>query len=945
MKIIGRNSLIQFLETHLGGLNSSQKRLDLEQMLREAAQALQALSSKRMGHKGSLSLLAPDGATGAIQKLTHLNPPKEIPSSPERTDLGAPLHWLKTGLRFFLTSPLTDHTLTKAQQHLETLRKDPVQRRMLDRLLQLGKQAETDPAYTDTLARSLSVIEGPLAMLPIEYRTACAALLSSRSAKDISDHLKDPTPSQKTISALKELAQKPNVPLEDDDFDFATYACNILKGINPTELIVALDTLDTSAFTKAAQHIGCASDMLYSKQSDFLATLIEDGLRRVQSCDSHIDREGLLSALKWRPSVEIAKSSPIWHHVETVAKTHANRLLKSASPLREKADLAQHLFRFLSATDQSTLISHLLKKTQHEYSGKNSKSEAPAYILNRICVPLYESSARLTPDQLHIVFNFYEKNPRELQELFRKGVDTLDTSQKHDLLDWLIVKKQHSNLSRTAAEYVRSRIPVLDDASASVFDVDRAIEQEIRAHRLFKPRATVQVGSYQFEMSKLFDCDGRKMAIGLVKIDRDGLSHHEARLFYKSVSQNEWRCPPYIEGNHLVKGDESYVAETRLSTTLASYLEAEEKKPEKLGSISFRWLERFFDCRSPLLPTNYRDVLKTRYQPLAKRAPLPSLASLQQRHHQPGTAFSIHNKTPMTLAEVQGLDSPNWVSNFSQGYQTRIIEGQTQFTYPIQIDTEDAHLIINLDRSGRLWGDLQYPPSSASNAYGHTHFINAGPLQFKPLEYGEQASHIPPEWRLPFDDDYYDETPMIGQNPLLRRFVEELVVDPKWIDPDPAHLEIGIPTRVFLEDAYDPMNGILKSLNGALDLKIHLLGKEQSQAVVPTLTIINKNATSYTFSLSYIDPKNTEQVYTLMIQNEFRAHKIRVTGQGPGLSYEEHRIGGIGSITHSLQRFRYRVACDLNPHEREIASEIKAKNEAKMMEGLMEMFVRRKTQQ
>jgi hypothetical protein len=201
---------------------------------------------------------------------------------------------------------------------------------------------------------------------------------------------------------------------------------------------------------------------------------------------------------------------------------------------------------------------------------------------------------------------------------------------------------------------------------------------------------------------------------------------------------------------------------------------------------------------------------------------------------------------------------------------------------------------LGVDQKGRAWIiSIRFAEQNV-NSYGmNNQFIDAGILVYKPLDYSLQLGALDPYYKIPFNGEYYDITPALGALKPIAQFIKQTIVS--YVLPDPAATRSLENRRTFLEEVYDPINGIMRFPNGeAIDLKIKGLFKE-----IPELSVKIEND-SYTFQLEYPG-------YRLLVRNYYKHSKLEVEAVGNDFHYKEHRIGGLGGIQYTLERFKYSI--------------------------------------
>lgn len=456
-----------------------------------------------------------------------------------------------------------------------------------------------------------------------------------------------------------------------------------------------------------------------------------------------------------------------------------------------------------------------------------------------------------------------------------------------------------------------------------------AIEHMFRSHATLRPHKKLRLGKYEFEISRVFLRGERPIAVALVRDTTVPDAVIKPRLFYKSHSEGGWRFSPFTKRGKFVKGDH-YVAQGRLAQPLVDYLKGAEEAAIK--GMDTEVVFKLFEIKNHRLNRLYRNALENDFK--SEFVPYQSKSLAALRALKPGQVFRRKNEEAPTMEQLRQLAYPDgFIPDFSQAPVARVetkheaLGPAWELSYDgAVLDGEPIRWTLVVDQAGRAWDRSIRFLENRVNSYGaHNQYIDAGILQYKPLDYGTQLGALDHAYKLPFDDSYYDITPMLAELRPIREFIEN--ADFSFIPPDPAATGELTAGQTFLEQGYD--EGILDLPDGnILDLMVYPSSDALDDVIIPELHV-EMGENEYTFILTY------EGAYELRVVNHYRESRLMVTGQGPDFHYEGVRIGGIGGIRYTIERFQKNVERSKGLVPDELDSERRDHNEDEFLEALV----------
>ncbi len=295
------------------------------------------------------------------------------------------------------------------------------------------------------------------------------------------------------------------------------------------------------------------------------------------------------------------------------------------------------------------------------------------------------------------------------------------------------------------------------------------------------PTSGMSIDKQEFMISNVVRSPHRAMAVGYVTLPTGQVA---PRLFYKSLSQGEWRVAPYtartindegiVSGRFYSKGETmqyGYARETQIHDDLSESLEAKLSQAQEWGNEGANWLMDHF-TNDKLGKTNtYRDeAFEVRLYPATPEVygAAPGHLGLKSQDGRPTRDIFAH-------AALPERKMPNYSSGAKKTVESEhpILGTVITETY-LSGDTLLAWK-ISRDSKGRVWvagvsGAYEAQPTS----YGtNEEVVSAGVYDNKPLEYKTQVRGL--EAGVDYKDipnikSYVDISPLLDHLPVIRAY-------------------------------------------------------------------------------------------------------------------------------------------------------------------------------
>jgi len=304
------------------------------------------------------------------------------------------------------------------------------------------------------------------------------------------------------------------------------------------------------------------------------------------------------------------------------------------------------------------------------------------------------------------------------------------------------------------------------------------LTQDLLKNPDFAPQARVDIGDYNFYMSKVIKTNGYLQALMYVP-DRD--YRLLPRVFYKSNSDGGWRSCPGAKGERkrYSKGNGiHYTQETKPHEDLIAYLDAASKN--HLSRYDGDIIQEYFSTSDGAKPEwDTFDVETARYYDRG------TLAALQE--YRPGyyaTEYIGHNAHLGDKFKDIDFTDPklvDFVPDFTKGPQEKstvshtLLGDITTETYKgAELNGRPVKWVMAQDKAGRAWVDRITFDDDRVNSYGvHPEVIDSGALTNKPIEYASHATGlvIGTESKY-FDKNYVDITPLLKNLGPIKEFIK-----------------------------------------------------------------------------------------------------------------------------------------------------------------------------
>jgi hypothetical protein len=190
-----------------------------------------------------------------------------------------------------------------------------------------------------------------------------------------------------------------------------------------------------------------------------------------------------------------------------------------------------------------------------------------------------------------------------------------------------------------------------------------------------------------------------------------------------------------------------------------------------------------------------------------------------------------------------------------------------------------------VDRSGRVWIQSIVFAEERINSYGcNNQFIDAGILQYKPLDYGVQLGRLSFEDRIPFDENYNDISHVLARLAPIRDFIAYSGYEPQG------------PGMEALADAWKAEEGMFRLRGREINAVIrHWRGDIHGEF---------RGETQGAFvDMELVYPGG----YRLSLRSANGGSRLRIEAEGDSFRYDETQLGGLAGFERALNRFLFCV--------------------------------------
>lgn len=302
------------------------------------------------------------------------------------------------------------------------------------------------------------------------------------------------------------------------------------------------------------------------------------------------------------------------------------------------------------------------------------------------------------------------------------------------------------------------------------------------------PKYEVKAGDKTFYISDVLKSH-REVAVLYSTIERDGHKISVPRLLYKSHSDGGWRVAYGVaKSGRLIKeahrdGHAHYTQETKLHNNILDQLETADKVED---SQKYSWdkLKKLFSDLNQghidinTAPEEISYVKNERIDRLMRPFRTVSAGYLTEEmlhtihtagHESFGDYIDKLNRTFDTM--------PGFIPNFNYrpmrvSRREHSLLGPTKIEeYPAIIGGKRVIWSMAQDSAGRTWVDNIRLENTKISSYGnYSEVFDAGIITSKPLEYHKYAAGLVDKEQLPFDSQYADITPVLGNILPIRQY-------------------------------------------------------------------------------------------------------------------------------------------------------------------------------
>lgn len=385
----------------------------------------------------------------------------------------------------------------------------------------------------------------------------------------------------------------------------------------------------------------------------------------------------------------------------------------------------------------------------------------------------------------------------------------------------------------------------------------------------------VDAGDFTFDMSPVFRDGERLFALAAVSGPELG-ADEKFRLYYHSKSQGAWRMSPFVERGGFVKGGH-YTAVTQLARPLVDYLEG--AAPEAVRRSRREWMMQVFDVHGNHLGPDYARFLKEDFDAEFRAYTSPSLQHLTAL--KPGDVFrKKEGVLPFDVGTLSDLVFPEgFVPDFSAEpvskatFRHDLLGECDLWTYAGgSLDGRPILWDMAVDGLGRVWIQSIRFVEARVNSFGcGNQFIDAGILQYKPLDYGSQLGRLSFQDRIAFNERYNDISGVLALLSPVRDFIRLSGYAPRGPAFDVAAV-VAFDTTISV-----PLG----------DLRADLRADVRDNHVEVDLTYSGG--------------------YRLSLRSDDGGRHLQVSAEGEGFRYEEAQFGGMGGFEKAWKRFQFCV--------------------------------------